>query len=753
MDINKRLNKIIFDHNIDAVYPAYKEYVRAQELIDRKIFEWGGRSSGKVLCICNSHSNRIYFENRIPDSSMQIDFLVLQRGEFGSTDNDEIISKIHEIKSRDYDEICVVAYNGMAVIGYYLRREQIEYSWLYDYFGINGLYIDREWHDFLHDETGLISYNPEKRLCFKRTQEIIEYYDLGQRLKHLTGNDQYELSCLLYRRRVFVALFIHNFVDAYKMIDEYVALSGDRTYADAKREIYKLFDDIKETLAKRSKRDIIIHWIDKVPYRDLKYADFLYNDVRVRSIFFTRMFTMSPYTVPSFVQMFGGRRPVDDGGWAEWFSGGKSISDWEVIHDIESSGYRFISYCRDFRNFPREYIPVESIDSYACSSDLLWHSVNCMISHDDPMVIFAHLCLETHEPFWSNNMTDADISDSDARYIKGIQAVDEQLHFYSELYNKELTSIYLSDHGKEDFQSRFHCFLAIDRKYDIASKMYDGLCCWLDFGKILVSIMNNEELPYEELDRQYVQLQEFNWLDGHAQVSPIRNKGDISWFVNGFRGAISKEGYIYLRFSTGVEWVKKYDEAAFMLEPTWFQREDDIDQISTEGLEGLRKAAGKTQCEDLDKFYKYNKYTQQIFKRALPHEIEKIRLLNELIDGVGNEKLYLRMGGFHSYRLYAALTVTNRKKIKAIIDNNPECRCKKLGIPIIRDIPNEGVIILSSFDSIEILRDEAKSYNGVNVIDIYEYLKKCGYNCRFPVYNFEPNPEEYEVGFPFEDFE
>lgn len=749
MDINEKLNEIIMEYNLDEVYPGYREYIYAQKLIDELIDSW---KNIKILCICNCNDSKFYFENRICSDELSIDFLVMQHGTLDNSSTCDLNDVISAFDFKQYDDVYIISHNGAAVIGLYLRKYGVVYNCLYDYFEIHDLFLDGEWYDFLHDENSVVFYNAKTQLKTKRNSAVVEYYDLYSKIKMLCGVHKENIENLLYKKIIFVSLFIHDFVAAFHWLETYASFSNDNIYIKVKDELSNLLGEIKDALSNRTKRDILIHWVDKVPYKDIDNAEFLYNEIRPNSIFFTHMYTMSPFTVPSFVQMFAGKKPVDDGGWGEWFSGGKSVDQYKVIKDLESSGYKFLSFCRDFRNFPVAYIPSEPLDSYACASDILWNSLNYCLNSLEPLVILAHICLETHEPFWSTDMDDLSIGDNDLRYKLGIKAVDDQLRFYNDLYNENLVSIYLSDHGKEDFQSRFHCLFSIYAPNIYKPKEFDGLCCWLDFGSILHCIMNDKDVCYDELNRDYVQLQEFNWLDGKAQVNVFRKKGEISWLLRGFRGALTKK-YIYLKFYNEIEWVIRNDETNFVFEPTWFQREDDLESINDDELEYLRECAGKNVCDNLELYYKYNKFSQKVFRLAYDHEIRKINDLNCLFDGFLDVPVYLRMGGKHTYELFSILTKANRAKICAIIDKNPKCYCASLGLDIIQSIPSNGIIVLSSYEHLDDLIEESKTYAGVKIVDIYSYLKNKGYTCRFPVYIFEPNIEEYDVGFPFEDFE
>ncbi|MCR5235799.1 MAG: hypothetical protein K6E34_01185 [Lachnospiraceae bacterium] len=746
MNINKRLNDIIIKYDLDEVYPYFRDYLRAQELIDELIVSWKGK---KIICICNSQNCRYYIENRIMDDDYEVDFEIIHFAEPGFNPDSEAGKAFKKIREGNYDEIYVAGYNGSSLIGHYLRLLGLGYHTLYDHFALNGLYLDREWYDLLHDNRGYESHESNQRLYTQRNPEILEFFDISQRYRHTEKNDK--LSGIYLKKLIFISLFIHDFVEFFKYINEYICLIGDEAFQNAKQDVEELLKDISDCLAERKRRDIIIHWVDKVPYKDLKDADYLYNEVRENSVFFTQMYTMCPYTGPTFIQMFGEGKPVDDGSWGEWFGGGRGIKGWKVIKDIDDAGYSFMSFDRNFRSFPKSFIPREPIDAYAAASDQMWTVLSYILESEKPMVMYVHLCLETHDPFWFPDMDDELMENRDKRYHQGIKAVDRQLRFYSSLYNDELIRIYMSDHGKEDYQSRFHCFFSIASK-EYPVKKVDSLLCWLDFGTIMSSLLRGKPILFDKLGREYVELQDLNWISGEPQMIAVREKAPITWFLMGFRGALTKD-HIYLKFNTGNEWFQKNDEYANVFEPGWFQREDDVISCSDELLKTFRDRAGETDPEIVKRYDKYNKYLQIIFKKAYPENIRKIKLLNELFESFGDETVSLRMGGPHSCGLYSVLTPENRKRIRYIVDPDPECCCKTLGIPIIPAPAEGGVLVLSSLKHRDFLLKEAEGYGkGIRPVDPYSYLEEKGISCRFDCYCFEPAVEDYEVGFPMEAF-
>lgn len=108
--------------------------------------------------------------------------------------------------------------------------------------------------------------------------------------------------------------------------------------------------------------------------------------------------------------------------------------------------------------------------------------------------------------------------------------------------------------------------------------------------------------------------------------------------------------------------------------------------------------------------------------------------------------------------LYYVLSKKNKKKVWGFIDNNDECLCSRLCLPIIHSDQIEGMeakglkaILLPSYTYLSMLREEAESWPAsIDILDIYECFERNGIECREDFYIVSGTGEDYEVGFPFD---
>lgn len=114
---------------------------------------------------------------------------------------------------------------------------------------------------------------------------------------------------------------------------------------------------------------------------------------------------------------------------------------------------------------------------------------------------------------------------------------------------------------------------------------------------------------------------------------------------------------------------------------------------------------------------------------------EHISIIRDLFDSFSGQEVVIRTGGNHTRILLSLIGAENKKKIIAIIDGNPNCRCKEEGYPIIQftdinHLPNIKTVILSSFKMRNELAKERQLYpKEIKVIDLYQYLESYGFVC------------------------
>ena len=132
-----------------------------------------------------------------------------------------------------------------------------------------------------------------------------------------------------------------------------------------------------------------------------------------------------------------------------------------------------------------------------------------------------------------------------------------------------------------------------------------------------------------------------------------------------------------------------------------------------------------------------------------------MELLRELFSSLPAHGIAFRGGGLDNRRIFFFYK-KELQGVEYIIDRSEDCQCSGLDIPIIpvEDIGKYPIhtILLSSKKFAEDFRKEAMDYPAyIRVVDVYQYLEENGIIEKYPFYYFQPDEEDYDVGFPFDD--
>lgn len=466
-------------------------------------------------------------------------------------------------------------------------------------------------------------------------------------------------------------------------------------------------------------------------------------------------YTYISQTKPTLRAMFLGKKDIDD--YAYKIST-ISHENSPVIRFLEKYGYdiKVISaYMND--TFPYEYLTDQfSIDVFEPASIRLWDLLSSRFSKEKKTLYLVHL-FDAHYPYLSVKLNDKNYEISSERYKLAKVKLDEQLDFYDSFVNEDGFRIYMSDHGYGTV-NRFHVLFNIYQKNLMPRRISDFVSL-LDFGSVLKQIVLYSDIKQQEFSREYVEIGGMD-LYSHSNVQDVfLNRSQLSLLYFGFKGIIDKE-HIYIHYKTGKELLWKRSENTRLFSPlTLCDCDGDICDVTL--LPQYRKLAGEYPKDiENDEKFKYSKYLWLLYRNIMKHNNipMRVHIINQLFDKYSSKSIAIRMGGMHSLVLYYILTKENKEKIWGFIDNNSECICSKLQLPIvntdqIRELKQNGVegILLSSYDNIELLRDESLSWPAdLDVLDIYISLDKSEIQCTENFYNIQPVEEDYDVGFPFD---
>ncbi|MBZ9636012.1 sulfatase-like hydrolase/transferase [Clostridium sp. FP1] len=376
-------------------------------------------------------------------------------------------------------------------------------------------------------------------------------------------------------------LEIRDFCFALEFIDKYIEekYSGYEKLRQFKKELYILFEDIKNRMKLRNTNDISMFLLDALRAKDVyenKIKMPYLRSISDESVVFTKAISSSAFTYESLSSMFTGKDVLDDGLYksklmnfddSEFFT--KAYNQGYIINLLSSDSWKNIEDGR-----------VNSKNNYEYASKLCWDLI-CMLCKniDKPMISNLHFSNETHPPHicgyhkmqphvhlaeYSGDLDFNKISytqmDFINQYEESLNYIDKQLQFFLEMLPENMIKIIYSDHGQSIEKAvsstkeigpnwreeRIHvAFIINSCKFE--SLKYDKLFSMKNFSELLSKLIDGKlEIP----KYQYAEI----------QLGAIYNKKIIDRFIDcdynewtmAFK-AIRTENTKYVLTSNGAE--------------------------------------------------------------------------------------------------------------------------------------------------------------------------------------------------------
>lgn len=420
---------------------------------------------------------------------------------------------------------------------------------------------------------------------YKKNFIIIDLYDELQKFGlevnapfYRNAEDTYE-NIIYYRKKYLLensAVNLKNLIVAYLQIFDFINFGKfAKKYIDSKYpcyqdvqmamdEIKNLLYSVKRTLKSRTQRDIIIIWNDQLDYNWLQYAPYLQKTAN-ESMFFENAYTSAPFTIPVFLEMFQGLKPIDNEIYHKPFPAASSTNS-KLIKELESSGYSFVYIGdeADARLFEEKYV----ISNYAYSSSCI-RCVNLLqklLDSEKPVCVILHELVETHNPYLSGGLDNSKYYEWPAfggeseeaameQRKKSVLYWDKQLEFYINFMPDRCIKIFMSDHGaRYNFQPIYkeattHIIFFITGM-DTPKGRYKKLFSIYNFYKVIKCILYNEYRE-NEIFSDYILIQETSVFNNTAICYYTENNAKENSYA--FR-AVRTEKELYVKLSSG----KKY---------------------------------------------------------------------------------------------------------------------------------------------------------------------------------------------------
>lgn len=741
MNINEELNSIIFKYGLDRYYPHYRNMCEAEKIL-RNIVEEAIKRKEETIFI-GDNIKGIELIRNISRDSKEVHYFCYEQNDFE-------LHSLENVQWGKYNNIYLISFYNVEYVDRWLRRHKVLYEWIYNIFEVNGLFLQKEF--FMFGEANIVALLDKNRIipaqtCYSGTLQC-EFYSQKNRYKY---TKKQTIKRITLEKCLFLALCMKNFI----LAKEYILLlmNENEKFIFLWKEIEELLQKIKEKVREQWKDNIILYWMDALPYGNDENIPNL-ESIMNKSIVFENAFTNIAYTSSTARAIFLGKRDIDDGVYdVSNFTEDNS----PVMQILKRERYdiKIISGKLN-RFFPLSCVSEQFyMDEYAPCSLKLWDMLSNMCGQESRTFYLIHM-METHDPFLSSKISDDNYKDKHEKCRLAKREMDEQIAFYDDFINQKNFRIYMSDHGRESLH-KFHVHFSIYQE-ELHPRKVNEMFSLLDFNVLLEQIVKNKNIEEDKITKEYVEIGNLDKYNKEKIENIIKRKVYLEERDFGCKGIIDRK-YIYLCNTVGREQLLRREDIP-LCDPLLFY-EDEI--FEKEQLPKYRKLIGEyPEIMQKAEMFQYSKYLYRLYdnlKKRSSHVPKCVCMINKMLETYKESSVAIRVGGYHSMILYQILSKENKRKIWGFIDKSDKCECDILDMPVIsteqiREIQGMGIeaILLSSYNLLDILREEALGWPGdINVLDIYDYFEKNGIICNTNFYNVLGTDEDYDVGFPFEE--
>ena len=546
MDIEKKLNRIIEKYHLNEGYPEWDVYNKASQLIVKLLKDIPEET---VIAIrgAGGHTEHVLSILSMAGLKHRISYIV---------DKDVKKKKIKGISVVSLEKAlalnieCYILssfrYEGEMYHELKKKNAEADIIKLYSYFRENDLPLNREFY------------------AYKRIVSYSEIFYMDERYKK-AKTSQEQAKCL--QMLVALCLNLRDFVTVFSYMQNYIDSGFDvqGRYGKAKKSLEDMFFDIEEFTKKRRSEDIVINWVDAVPFTDAERMPFLKAEGE-QGIKFMNAFSPIPYTRGAFTSIFRGK-DLEEGHSKEQLD--NIYVDSPVLNLLKKEKYEYVYVCP---GVAKKYAPSfaeegkESIKGYCvapdtlCSTVLQWLALVNRCKKSTKTCYLVHNLYESHFPCFTPHFLgvefDLEVSKEEMPLMDiGRQYIDKHLEFYRRFYGKEDTIIYMSDHGyiQKAYVDETHR-IVLTIVGNVPQKKEERLYSHFDFYKVLNYILHPNNSTYDDIFGSQVVYHNhdvYSTLGLERYLSRIE-KG--CYYTLGYQYyAIRTEKYLYVKYFHGLE--------------------------------------------------------------------------------------------------------------------------------------------------------------------------------------------------------
>lgn len=338
---------------------------------------------------------------------------------------------------------------------------------------------------YLHRETIFCANKMLMNGCLTKDEQKVQ-------LKKLMG------YCVIEKDILGLKRWIQQYADCY-----------DKSFEKYLIQVDEIISEMKEKIANRKSKDIILNWVDSISNKRLKTEmPFLYSlSKSSKSIKSDNAYTYMPWTTSTMKTIMTGIDPIS----GQFHKYSMLNGNMRLLKQLNKHGYRFLYFGNGFwqeKIIPAKYqgLSMKNIKTFI-STEFIWDAMNYLAcSKDQPQFILIHQLFETHKPFFCPDIaefTKTSEGQNEKEKQKSAAWIDKQYEFYTEIMGNKSMQIFMGDHGDMllDYaylNDRLNVMFFIKnayRKIDFSK----GLFSLKDFSKLIDCIMEWGEMKNQNL--------------------------------------------------------------------------------------------------------------------------------------------------------------------------------------------------------------------------------------------------------------
>lgn len=294
--------------------------------------------------------------------------------------------------------------------------------------------------------------------------------------------------CVIEKDILGLKRWIQQYIDCY-----------DKSYEKYLIQVNEIISEMKEKIANRKSKDIILNWVDSISNKRLKTEmPFLYAlSNRSESIKSEYAYTCMPWTTSTMKTIMTGMDPIK----GQFHKYHMLNNNMKLLKQLCKHGYRFLYFGNGFwqeKIIPAKYqgLSLKYIKTFI-STEFIWNALNYLANtKDQPQFILIHQLFETHQPFFCPDIaefTRTSEGENEKEKQKSAAWIDKQYEFYTDIMGDKSMQIFMGDHGDmllnyAYLNDRLNIMFFIRNAYHKID-FSKGLFSLKDFSKLIDCIM------------------------------------------------------------------------------------------------------------------------------------------------------------------------------------------------------------------------------------------------------------------------